>query len=176
MQSLTNLTFDFSFGSWELIYDSIHQTDQPDKPYRRGQQPKIMPFEFPIGDLRMRTFASECLSFQAPSNWYVAGTLVQFIETSVAPSTLALGLPGLAIHSMRIPLNRQQLHVLEKVAHPFRFGFEPVPWLNEFHLKLWRWNGVEREEVLDELADIQGELETVQQTLDAIKTQTDKIP
>ena len=176
MQSLTNLTFDFSFGSWELIYDSIHQTDLLDKSYRRGGQPRILPFDFPVGDLRMRTFVSECLSLQAPSSWYLAGTLVQYIETNQIPSTTALGLPGLAIHEIRIPLNRQKLHVLEKVAHPFRFGFEPVPWLYEFHLKLWRWNGVEREEILDELADVQGEIETIQQTLDEIRTQTNKIP
>lgn len=176
MQSLTNLTFDFSFGSFELIYDAIHQTDRPNEPYRRGQQPRIMPFAFPLASLRMRTFVSECLSLQAPPSWYLAGTLVQYIETNQVPATTSLGLPGLAIHEIKIPLNRQKLHVLEKVAHPFEFGFEPVPWLNEFHLKLWRWNGSEREEVLEELADIQGELETIQQTLDEIKTQTNKIP
>lgn len=176
MQSLTNLTFDFSFGSFELIYDAIHKTDEPDRAYRRGGKPHIQPFAFPLGSLRMRTFVSECMNFQSPPNWYIAGTLVQFIETNQVPATTSLGLPGLAIHEIRVPLNRQKLHVLEKVAHPFEFGFEPVPWLKEFHLKLWRWNGSEREEILDELADIQGEIETIQETLDGIKTQTNRIP
>lgn len=176
MQSLTNLTFDFTFGNFEMIYDWTHQTGQVDKRWRRGQPPLIEPFSIPIGGLGMRTFVSECLSLQAPASWVFAGTLVQWIETNQVPSTTALGLPGLAIHEIRIPLNRQKLHVLEKTAQSFQFGFEPAPWLDQFSLKIWRWNGVEREEVLDELTDIQGELENVQDTLEEIKTQTDKIP
>jgi len=170
MDSLTNLTFDFSFGSFDLIYDAVHSTSTPNRKYYRGSPPLIEPFSFTTGGLGMRTFVSECVSINSPPSWYVAGTLVQWIPTNQISSTTGTGFLGLPIREMRIPLNRLKLHVLEKVGGGtiFNFGFEPVPWIDEFHFKLWRWNGVEREETLDEIAEMQA-------TLDEIKTQTDKI-
>lgn len=174
MEYPTDLTFDFSFGSFELIYDSIHQSFN--KQWYKGQPPLIEPFSFPTGGIGLRTYVSECVSIYAPASWHYAGTLVQWIPTDQISSNTGIGFLGLPIRETKIPLNRMKLHVLEKVANGFSFGFEPAPWLFEFHFRLWRWNGIEREDVIDELNDVQADIENIQQTLDEIKTQTNKIP
>lgn len=174
----SSLTFDFDFGAFDLIYDAVHRTDTPDRKYFRGSAPLIMPFSFTTGGLGLRTFVSECSSISSPPSWSVAGTLVQWIPTNQISSSLGLGFNGLPIRETKIPLNRLKLHVLEKVggATEFNLGFEPVPWLDEFHFKLWRWNGIEREETLEEIAELRSIVRDAQETLEEIKIQTDKIP
>jgi hypothetical protein len=174
------ILFDFSFGSFSLIHDVVHvrQWESPtgETRWRRGGRPFIDPFEIPTGGLRQRVYVVEAMYTKAPVNWWLCGTLVQYIESSVSPSISGLGLPGLAIASHKVPLFRQSLIVLEQTGQEFRLGFEPVPWLPEFHLKIWRWEGAVRDEILEEIASQELTLEEIQQALSDIKIQTDKIP
>lgn len=178
MDYLSNLTFDFDYGSFELLYDAVHTTPTPERQYRRGSPPLIEPFAFTTGGLGLRTFVSECVSLTAPPSWSFAGTLVQWIPTNQLLSLAGLGFEGLPIKTIPIPLNRMNFSVLEKVGGQtqFNFGFEPAPWLPEFQFRLWRWNGLEREETLEEIAELRSIVRDAQETLEEIKNQTDKIP
>ena len=177
MDSLTNLTFDLDYGNFELIHDSVYQSSSGNQ-WRRGQRALIEPITFETGGLGLRTYVSECLSLYAPSSWYFAGKLVQWLPTNQMASTTGQAFEGLPLREIYVPLNRMKLHVLEKVGGvtEFKFGFEPAPWLFEFRFKLWRWNGLEREETLEEIAELRSIVRDAQETLEEIKIQTDKIP
>lgn len=177
MDSLTPLTFDLDYGNFELIHDALYQSSRGNQ-WRKGQPSLIDPIIFETGGLGLRTYASECVSVYAPPSWYYAGTLVQWLPTNQMSNSTGLGFDGLPIREIYVPLNRMKLHVLEKVggATEFKFGFEPAPWLFEFKFKLWRWNGIEREETLEEIAELRSIVRDAQETLEEIKVQTDKIP
>ena len=150
---------DFSFGAFELIYENYLEATGNRQRWRRTEPPLIEPFILP-GASFIYAFVTETYYPEASPSWQKAGQLVQYLEPPFAPIAAFNG-TGLPIFWSYTPLNRRKLHWVEPCAHEFKLAFEPVPWLPKFSIRVWRWTGLPRDDVLEQLNSMEFDLEII---------------
>lgn len=145
-----SILIDIRQGTWELIHQEFHQnTDGRDR-WRRGELPLIDSIPLPLGATLSRLYVTDTFYPDARLSWRKAGNLIQYLDEEFAPGQHFVT-PIMPLKESYAALNWRSRHIMEACPHEWYLYFEPVPWLLKFNLRVWRWNGVLKDEVIEYL-------------------------
>ncbi len=142
------ILIDIRQGEWELIHEQFHQNTDGRLNWKRREPPLIPSIPLPLGAILSRLYITDTFNPDVPLSWRCAGSLIQYLDEEFSPPQPFVT-SIMPLHESYVAMNWRSRHVLEACPHEWYLYFEPVPWLRSFNLRVWRWNGVLKDEVIE---------------------------